>query len=305
MSTIKYGGGTNPPVRLDKWQNIVGVGWGGEPDEYLALQYIIDGMTYLANTSSGEVTACSVEYNESPTGPKGGWIVYEPGTLNVRVQPTKTPVRTEIEIGAFATVFFLMGSFWNFGGSEEGEREVLSSVTHEEWDFASASLFAYGGQEEENSDDDPSDAPPELDGDPVPVPFAAGQFFEPGKLVRFDMLGPAKTQGPACVATQFTIDEETTSFVFQGYGAAYPPQPTTEEELLAVSTVMQSHVFDYSGMTLTRDGGTYQAVAAHLSGEDGLSASTEIETTSTTSTLRARRSVYVLFKRIGDAEESA
>jgi hypothetical protein len=32
MTIIKYGGGPNPPVRLDKWQNIVGVGWG-DPGE--------------------------------------------------------------------------------------------------------------------------------------------------------------------------------------------------------------------------------------------------------------------------------
>jgi hypothetical protein len=39
MSTIKYGGGPNPPVRLDKWQNIVGVGWGGGEITYLAARF--------------------------------------------------------------------------------------------------------------------------------------------------------------------------------------------------------------------------------------------------------------------------
>jgi hypothetical protein len=39
MSIIKYGGGPNPPVRLDKWQNIINVGWGDGDGvaEYLAV----------------------------------------------------------------------------------------------------------------------------------------------------------------------------------------------------------------------------------------------------------------------------
>lgn len=37
-----YGGGANPPVRLDPWQNIVGVGWGGN---FVAIQVWIEGGT--------------------------------------------------------------------------------------------------------------------------------------------------------------------------------------------------------------------------------------------------------------------
>jgi hypothetical protein len=56
MAVIKYGGGPNPPVRLDKWQNIIGVGWGGgEVAAYIACNFAIGSSSAsLVSATTGE-----------------------------------------------------------------------------------------------------------------------------------------------------------------------------------------------------------------------------------------------------------
>jgi hypothetical protein len=119
MTIIKYGGGPNPPVRLDKWQNIVNVGWGDGDGfgDYIYIQVSI----YLRDTSLSDQDArdaCALEYNEAPLGPKDGW--YDDGeprsqfwtdTLEWgRLQPGQDEPFGDDQIN----YGFWTGSFWSF-----------------------------------------------------------------------------------------------------------------------------------------------------------------------------------------------
>lgn len=103
--TVKYGGGPNPPVRLDKWQNIVNVSWPDDDDEETEYLCIVFGVDPFRSAASGG--ACSVDGAE----PSPGFIPFAESYL--------TQFRFEYRFQSFQVFKFLAGSSggWRFSPS--------------------------------------------------------------------------------------------------------------------------------------------------------------------------------------------
>jgi hypothetical protein len=222
MAIIKYGGGPNPPVRLDKWQNIIGVGWPDDEDsaEYLCLRIRIKW------TKSGATFSESCE--ASGADPYPGFVRLAEDSVG--------KVTYEYE-SAGAFLYSYSNEAWETGGilySATGLRDLTSDneQTFEPWTYPGGGRAASRSSDDEGTtyirqdgffvrwDRAPGgSAPEEL---PLPSPYADQRFDETATPQLF-CVSESFTGSPACYRSSDGMSARIQAFCTGYIGSSPAP----------------------------------------------------------------------------------
>jgi hypothetical protein len=279
MSTIKYGGGPNPPVRLDKWQNIVGVGWGDTSITHTACRISIgtSGLVFF-----------NQDPNEACTAP--GDVDQDASTFVWAVQSRYVEkIDLDFELGN-RDFFYYSAAGWTPTGAGRpllGSLDVPEEFAFDEWQAwdQNSTFFPplhrrrfIAPGDEASSGDDPSS-------DGIPVPGKPETFFGPSSA-QFEVYGWRFVTEETLCYRLTDIEDVLLPFASRRGRLVEDYRDPAGIPLDHPAWPGASIPVDITALSMTAGGVTFRGVGTYADPANP-------------------QSLWVLFERVGDEEESA